>query len=76
MKTANIRQRLHQFIDTIADKKAAAIYVLFEDEIDTDAQRKKLIQTEREKYLRNEGKSYSWDAVKKMAVNKTKRHAL
>jgi len=46
--------------------------VLFEDEIDTDAQRKKLIQTEREKYLRNEGKSYSWDAVKKWQSIKQK----
>ena len=36
METINIRQKLHQFIDTIEDKKAEAIYTLFEDEIEQD----------------------------------------
>jgi hypothetical protein len=36
METTNIRQKLHQFIDTIEDKKAEAIYTLFEDEIEQD----------------------------------------
>ena len=31
MPTANIRQKLHLFIDKIEDKKAEAIYTLFED---------------------------------------------
>ena len=35
--------------------------------------RKMLIQEEREKYLRGEGKSYSWDEVKKAARNKELR---
>ena len=43
METTDIRKKLHQFIDTIEDKKAEAIYTLFEDEIDTDAQRRKLM---------------------------------
>ncbi len=72
----SIRQKLHQFIDTIGDKKAEAIYTLFEDEIDADMQRRKLIQAERDKYLNGEGKSYSWDEVKQMAMNKEKRHAI
>ena len=55
MGKIDIRQKLHQFIDTIEDKKAEAIYTLFKDEIDTDAQRRKLIQAEREIYLRGEG---------------------
>jgi len=38
--------------------------------------RKKLIQEEREKYLRGEGKSLSWDEVKKMACNKDQRNGL
>jgi hypothetical protein len=76
MNKLNIRQRLHQFIDSIEDKKAKAIYTLFADEIDNDEQRKKLIQAERKKYLQNEGKSFTWDEVKQMAVNKGKRHAL
>ena len=36
MPTANIRQKLHLFIDKIEDKKAEAIYALFEDEIEQD----------------------------------------
>jgi len=36
MDTVDIRQKLHQFIDRIADKKAEAIYTLFEEEIETD----------------------------------------
>ena len=59
MDTTKLRQKLHQFIDSIEDKKAKAIYTLFEEEIDTDAQRKKLVQAERQKYLLGEGKSYS-----------------
>jgi hypothetical protein len=34
METTGIREKLHQFIDTIEDKKAEAIYTLFEDEIE------------------------------------------
>lgn len=76
MEMTNIRQKLHQFIDTIEDKKAEAIYTLFEDEIDSDLQRRKLILAERQKYLRGEGKSYSWEEVKQMAINKGKRNAI
>lgn len=65
----NIRQKLHQFIDTIADKKVAAMYALFEDEIDTDTRRRKLVQAERQKYLTGEGNSFSWDEVKQMATD-------
>ncbi len=76
MEGINIRQKLHEFIDTIEDKKAEAIYTLLVDEIDIDEERKKLVHSEREKYLRGEGKSYSWDEVKQMAMNKEKRHAI
>ncbi len=76
MTTSVIRQKLHQFIDTIEDKKAAAIYALLEDEMDTTSQRKKLVMAEREKYISGEGKSFSWEEVKKMATNKTKRNGV
>ena len=33
MNTVGIRQKLHRFIDTIEDKKAEAIYTLFEESI-------------------------------------------
>ncbi|HEV2831383.1 MAG TPA: hypothetical protein VGW31_05320 [Hanamia sp.] len=76
MEIINIRQKLHQLIDMIEDKKAEAIYTLFEDEMNTDAKRRNLIQLEREKYLNEEGKSYSWDEVKQMATDKKKRRAI
>jgi len=38
--------------------------------------RKTLIREEREKYLRGESKSLSWDEVKKMAFNKDQRNGL
>ena len=76
METTNIRRKLHQFIDTVEDKKAEAIYIMFESEMDTDLQRKKLIEAERTHYLNGEGKSYSWDEVKQMALDKTKRNVI
>ena len=76
MTPSVIRQKLHQFIDQIEDKKAAAIYALLEEDVDSIAQRKKLILAERENYLKGNGKSNSWDEVKAMAANKTKRHVL
>ena len=72
----DIRQKLHQFIDAIEDKKVAAMYALFEDEIDTDTSRRKLVQAERQKYLTGEGSSFSWDEVKEMATNKKQRSTI
>lgn len=36
MGITDIRQKLHRFIDTMEDKKAEAIYNLFEDEIEQE----------------------------------------
>ena len=36
MKATVIRQRLHQFIEKVEEKKVKAIYTLFEDEITQD----------------------------------------
>lgn len=36
MRTAAIRQKLHQFIETAGEKKVKAMYALFEDEITQD----------------------------------------
>ena len=76
MNTAGIREKLHHFIDTIEDKKAAAIYTLFENEMDTEAQRKKLILSERERYIKGEGTGFTKEEVRAMAMNKKKRNAL
>jgi hypothetical protein len=43
---------------------------------DTDDLRKQLVMEERASYLKGEGKSYSWDEVKEMAMNKEKRNGL
>ena len=38
--------------------------------------RKDLIQEERQKYFRGNGKSFTWEEVKEMAINKDKRNGL
>jgi len=76
MKAANIRAELHQFIDSIEDRKVEAIYILFENEINITDQRKKRIQSERTRFLSGEGESLNWETVKDMALNKIKRRAI
>ena len=76
METTVLRQKLHQFMDTIKDKQAKAIYTLFENEIDIDSQRKKLIETERLKYLAGDIESFSWNQVKEMAIDKQKWYSV
>jgi hypothetical protein len=49
---------------------------LKEDNDDADSLRRQLIMEERERYLKGEGRSYSWDEIKDMAVNKEKRNGL
>jgi hypothetical protein len=51
-------------------------FVGLREETDTIDLRKKLILEEREKYLRGEGRSFSWEEVKTMALNKDKRNGL
>ena len=66
---------------TVVEKESllnvAKNYVLLkEEEADLAGMRRQLIQEEREKYLKGEGKSNSWDEVKQMAIDKEKRNAL
>jgi hypothetical protein len=51
-------------------------FVGLQNETDAVDLRKQLIQEEREKYLRGEGRSFSWEEVKNMALNKDQRHGL
>ena len=66
---------------TVVEKESllnvAKNYVLLKEE-DTDLTdiRRNLVREERERYLKGEGKSYSWEEVKQMAINKEKRNAL
>lgn len=66
---------------TVVEKESllsvAKNYVQLKQEgMSSDDMRRRMIEQEREKYLRGEGKSYSWEEVKQMAVNKEKRHAI
>ena len=49
-------------------------FVGLREDTDVIDMRKQLIQEERQKYLREEGKSFSWEEVKEMAINKDKRN--
>ena len=66
---------------TVVEKESllnvAKNYVLLkEEEADLGEIRLNIIREEREKYLKGEGKSYSWKEVKQMAIDKEKRDAL
>jgi signal recognition particle subunit SEC65 len=66
METELIRKKLHEFIDTIEDKKAAAIYTLFEDEIEADEEYPQDFKDEldrRAAYYKNGGKMYTMKEV-------------
>jgi hypothetical protein len=76
MEVIQMRQKLHEFIDSMEDKKAAAIYTLLENELDTGSYRKQLVLQERQAYLAGEGTSHSWEEVKQMAMHKEKRNGL
>ena len=51
-------------------------FVGLRDYADATDLRQILVQEEREKYLRGEGKSFSWEEVKNMALNKEQRNGL
>ena len=76
MSVKTIRKKLHQFVDSMEDNKAIAMYNFLEEEMNTDALRKKLIFAEREKVMAGEAKMYKWEDVKKMAKNKKLRNGL
>lgn len=66
---------------TVVEKESllnvARNYVLLkEEDADLAEIRRNMVQEEREKYLKGEGRSYSWDEVKQMAIDKKKRDAL
>lgn len=73
MDTIEIRKKLHEFIDSVNDRKAEAIFTIFENEIDTEISRKNLVMEERQKYIAGIGTSYTPEQVKEMAMNKSKR---
>jgi hypothetical protein len=76
MHISEIRSKLHQFIDSLEDQKAEALYALFATEMDTEALRKQLVREERSEYLAGNGPVYSWEEVQQMAKDKVARRDL
>jgi hypothetical protein len=72
MSTEEIRQKLHEFIEAIEDKKAEAIYTLLEDQIDIvqdfelSDEQFEILEKEREKHLNGTSKSYTWEEAQKI----------
>ena len=70
--TIVLRDKLHQFIDTVDEKKVKAMYVMFEEEIETKtatqfeltAKEIEALDIQRENYLASKSKTYNWDEVK------------
>lgn len=70
MSTAQIRQWLHEIIDTAEDKKLKAIYTLLEDDsIDyqLSAAQKKELDRRLHDHENGIGKTYTWDETILMA---------
>jgi hypothetical protein len=65
---------------TVVEKESlinvAKNYVQLKESEDVTSARQKLVQMERDAYLRGEGKSYSWEQVRQMTIDKDKRNAL
>jgi hypothetical protein len=53
-QSLTIRKKLHQFIDTVEEKKLKAMYVIFEEEIESEYsdEFKKMLDERYEKYKR------------------------
>ena len=71
MKTAELKQKLHDYIENAEEKKLKAIYIMVEDDIDTPYNYldDKDFMTELERRVTElesgKEKGVTWDAVKK-----------
>ena len=78
MTTLAIRKKLHSFIADADEKRLKGMYLLLEDEIskgktfDLTKEHLRILDTEREKHLKGESKSYTWEEAKKIIRNKRK----
>jgi hypothetical protein len=65
MTTTQIKQLLHNYIDTAEDKKLKAIYTLLQDDIDEEYKFSKKQKTELDRrlndYQNGIGRTFSWD---------------
>jgi hypothetical protein len=65
MSIAEIKQQLHDYIDTAEDEKLKAFYTWLEDDISEDYQfsedQKKELEKRYHNYQNNIGKTYTWE---------------
>ena len=65
MRTAQIRQQLHDYIDTAGDKKLKAIFTLVEDDLSDDYQLSGAQKIELDKRYSDHqngiGRTYTWE---------------
>ncbi|MDR3693092.1 addiction module protein [Mucilaginibacter sp.] len=71
MRTTQIKQQLHDYIDSAEDKKLKAIYTLVEDDISEGYQfsdeQKKELDRRYDDYVNGIGKTYTWEETVAMA---------
>jgi hypothetical protein len=65
MRTTQIKQQLHDYIDSAEDKKLKAIYTLVEDDLTDEfaltAGQKKELDRRYDNYQNGIGKTYTWE---------------
>lgn len=71
MSITQLKQQLHEYIDSAEDKKLKAIYTLIEDDITEGYQfsedQKKELDRRYDDYMNGIGKTYTWDETVAMA---------
>ena len=78
MTTTAIRKKLHDYIADATDNKVKGMYLLLEDEIskipDFNLTPEQLIflETEKEKHIIGQSKSYNWEEAKEIIVGNKK----
>ena len=77
MSTAEIREKLVNYLQVAEDKKVKAIYTMLEDEIDTrandwDEDFIKELQRRSRSFADGTAETYSWEETKRAAIQKAK----
>ncbi|MDP9048784.1 MAG: addiction module protein [Bacteroidota bacterium] len=71
MRTTQIKQQLHDYIDSAGDKKLKAIYTLLEGDINEEftltAEQKKELDRRHDDYMNGVGETYTWEETVAMA---------
>lgn len=80
MTTTAMRKKLINYTADADEKKVKGLYMLVEDDMAKNEDVKcsdvqlEIVEEEREKYLKGQGESYSWESSKKSSELNTKKH--